>query len=58
MCLGGLKGQVYEALRGETLTPDDLAERTAQPLTEVLTALVELELEGLVVRGAGALYRR
>lgn len=49
---------MYEALRGETLTPDDLAERTAQPLTEVLTALVELELEGLVVRGAGALYRR
>ena len=46
-----------EALRGETLTPDELAERTAEGLAEVLTALVELELAGAVVRGAGSLYR-
>lgn len=46
-----------EALQGETLTPDELAERTAEDLAAVLTALVELELAGAVVRGAGSLYR-
>lgn len=54
----GLDSRLLEALRGETLTPDDLAERTGQPVTEVLTALVELELAGRIVRGAGSLYRR
>ena len=44
-------------LQGETLTPDELAERTARDLPAVLTALVELELAGAVVRGAGSLYR-
>ena len=46
-----------EALRGETLTPDELAARTAEDLAAVLTALVELELAGAVVRVAGSLYR-
>lgn len=55
--LDDLPRRLVEALRGETLTPDDLAERTGQPLTEVLTALVELELAGTVARGAGSLFR-
>jgi len=45
------------ALRGETLSPDELAGRTGGDVPAVLTALVELELAGLVVRGAGSLYR-
>jgi DNA processing protein len=48
---------VLAALQGESLTPDDLAERTRVPLAEVLTILIELELSGAVARGAGALYR-
>ena len=49
--------ELLDALRGETLTPDDLVGRTRHALTEVLTALVQLELSGFVVRGAGSLYR-
>jgi predicted Rossmann fold nucleotide-binding protein DprA/Smf involved in DNA uptake len=45
------------ALQGETLSTDELCERTGQGLADVLTALVELELAGRVARGAGALYR-
>ena len=48
---------LLEGLRGETLTPDELAQRTGRELATVLTALVELELAGAVVRGAGSLYR-
>jgi DNA processing protein len=48
---------MLELLRGETLTPDDLAERSRRPLADVLATLVELELAGRVVRGPGALYR-
>lgn len=46
------------ALLGETLTADELALRSGRELTEVLTELVELELEGAVVRAPGGLYRR
>lgn len=53
----GLGREVLEQLRGETLTPDELAERSSRDLAEVLTALVQLELAGAVVRGAGSLYR-
>jgi DNA processing protein len=49
---------VLEELRGETRTPDEIAELTRLPLGQVLTALVELELAGAVFRGAGTLYRR
>lgn len=45
------------ALRGETLTADELARRLDRPTDEVLVALVELELGGAVVRGPGGLYR-
>lgn len=56
--LGELHARLLEALRGETLTADELGERTGQGLADVLTALVELELAGGVVRGVGGLYRR
>jgi DNA processing protein len=46
-----------DALRGETLTADELAARLAKPAAEVLVALVELELAGAVTRGPGGLYR-
>lgn len=48
---------LLEQLRGETLTPDELAERCRLSVAEVLAALVELELGGRVARGCGALYR-
>lgn len=45
------------ALRGETLTADELAARTRQPTPAVLVRLVELELGGAVVRAPGGLFR-
>jgi DNA processing protein len=49
--------RIIEALRGETLSADELAERTGCALTSVLVELVALEMEGAVVRGPGGLYR-
>ncbi len=48
---------LLDQLRGESLTPDELAERSGRALSEVLSTLVELEVAGSVIRGAGALYR-
>lgn len=45
------------ALRGETLSAEELAERLDLALPEVLVELVQLDLEGRVVRGPGGLYR-
>jgi len=45
------------ALRGETLSADELALRLERPVAEVLVALVEFELDGAVARGPGGLYR-
>ena len=44
-------------LVGETLTANELAERAGRPVEEVLSALATLELEGLVARAPGGLYR-
>ena len=46
-----------ELLRGETLSADELAVRSGEPLGDLLTQLVELELAGLVARGPGGLWR-
>jgi DNA processing protein len=48
---------VLAALRGATLTADELAARLGLGTPEVLVALVELELAGAVQRGPGGLYR-
>lgn len=53
-----LASRVLRALVGETLDADELAERLGADLADVLTELVELELRGVVARGAGGLYRR
>jgi DNA processing protein len=45
------------ALRGETLSADELSERLARPVRSVLGELVALEVEGRVVRAPGGLYR-
>ena len=45
------------ALRGETLTADELSQRLHRPVAEVLVELVELELAGAVARGPGGLFR-
>jgi len=45
------------ALVGETLSADELAERTGAPPPEVLAGLVELELERRVRRVPGGLWR-
>ncbi|HJO26638.1 MAG TPA: DNA-processing protein DprA [Planctomycetota bacterium] len=47
---------VLDALRGETLTADDLARLLGQPVSPVLTELVEWELIGRVLRHPGGLY--
>ncbi len=47
-----------QALLGETLTADDLAQRLDRPLADVLARLVQLELDGRVARAPGGLYRR
>lgn len=44
-------------LVGETLTANELAGRAGRPVEEVLSALATLELEGLVARAPGGLYR-
>ena len=49
---------LLDALRGETLTADELAVRLAKSASETLVELVGLELEGFVARGPGGLYRR
>jgi len=49
---------LLDALLGETLNADELAERLRRDVADVLTELVELELRGAVARGAGGLYRR
>jgi DNA processing protein len=43
---------------GEAVTPDQLAERCARPIAEVLQRLLELELDGLVEREPDGRYRR
>ena len=45
------------ALRGETLSADELRTRLDWPMERVLVALVEAELAGHVVRGPGGLFR-
>lgn len=47
---------VVEALRGETLSAADLAERIGRPLGETLAELTTLELDGRVRRWTGGLY--
>jgi DNA processing protein len=49
---------LVRALRGETLTADELAQRLGRPVAVVLVELIELELQGSVVRGPGGLYRQ
>jgi len=46
------------ALEGETLSADELAERSGSELPQVLVELVQLELRGEVTRGPGGLWRR
>lgn len=53
-----LSERLLHALRGETSSADELAERLDADVGLVLTELVELELLGAVARGAGGLYRR
>ncbi|MCY2960400.1 MAG: DNA-processing protein DprA [Planctomycetota bacterium] len=49
---------ILAALEGETQDVSDLAARLGLEGTQVLMALVELELAGRVARGPGGLYRR
>jgi len=48
---------ILDALRGETLTAEELARRLSRPLTTVLVQVVELEMTGQVARTPGGLYR-
>jgi len=48
---------IERALVGETLTADELCSRLDLPVPEVLADLVRLELDGLLVRAPGGLWR-
>jgi DNA processing protein len=48
---------ILAALQGETLTADELAQRTRCETPAVLVRLVELELAGSIVRAPGGLFR-
>lgn len=48
---------ILGALRGETLTADELADRLRAPLPQLLAHLTELELSEQVVRAPGGLWR-
>ena len=55
----GFAGKVFEALpQGKHLSSDDLSEILETPIDRVLTALLELELEGLIQRHPGSVYGR
>jgi len=48
---------LVEALRGETLSAEELAHRLSLPLSDVLVGLIRHELTGEVVRAPGGVYR-
>jgi DNA processing protein len=54
----GAHSGLLDAMQGETLGADELAARLGRELGELLTELVGLELDGLVQRGPGGLWRR
>jgi DNA processing protein len=53
----GPEPSLLAALRGETLTADELAERTGLSLPRVLAELVGFEMDGRVARSPGGLFR-
>jgi len=52
-----LAARILTGLQGETLTADELAELVGSRVDGVLAALVDLELDGWIVRTPGGLYR-
>jgi len=54
--LSGEEARVWEALAGQTL-PDAVARSAGLPIAEAVSALIRLELRGLV-RGVGGRYER
>ena len=56
--VAGGGGPLCEALTGETLSADELADRLDRPVGDVLAELVVEELAGRVVRAPGGLFRR
>ena len=51
------EGPLLEALIGETLSVDELADRLDRDVSDLLVELVAHELEGRVLRAPGGLYR-
>jgi DNA processing protein len=49
--------EITDALRGETLTAEELSRRLSRSLATVLVQVVELEMAGRVARTPGGLYR-
>lgn len=49
---------VFEALRGETLTAEEIADLTGLGLDVILASLTTLELDGAIRRGVGGLHER
>ncbi len=55
--LGDRKDPIVRVLRGETLSVDEVASRLDQPVGVTLARLLELELDSVVARAPGGLYR-
>jgi DNA processing protein len=53
---GGAR-RIFAALRGETLSAEELATRLGTPLTAILVELVTQEMAGRIARTPGGLYR-
>lgn len=53
----GLARRILEALRGETLSADEISRRLDSPLPSVLVEVVTQEMAGRVARTPGGLYR-
>ena len=53
----GSARRIFAALRGETLSAEELATRLGTPLTAILVELVTQEMAGRIARTPGGLYR-
>lgn len=55
--VGPERSPLEQCLLGESLTVDELAERLRQPLASVLVEVVELEVQGRLIRAPGGLFQ-
>ena len=54
--LSPLKQKICKVLESENLLADEIAVKTDEDISEVLSALIEMEIEGVVIALAGKMY--